>query len=350
MLISQISNSKDCNYKESLKVGIIPNNYVDYQHYLYYTLGNYSLRNNIEFEINNVDFDLDEYDILFGEYKDLIKLSKFKVDIPEKIEIFYEKNNISIVDNIFPLDLDTLILLTKSNIDINSLEDLVAYNHPIRYTTALPILSDDTFLKLLSFSLKNDFIEFNHNNTEYLVSLFKELHSNFNKNIINSTYLELYNSFEDRENIYTLFSDGILLNKNINYENFILFPNPKYIWNENKGIFDNNNNSLPISFYGFSAYVNNSNQIGFLCYLVEEEIRLNTFRNFNNGISPLSSKELEKIKDQLSTKHIEILDKKNQQILNPFIRNDQKNIDELIDIILNINISKKEYNGSDYLN
>ena len=38
--------------------------------------------------------------------------------------------------------------------------------------------------------------------------------------IFNNNFLEVFNSYENSENIYTLFSDGILLNKNITLEVF----------------------------------------------------------------------------------------------------------------------------------
>ena len=43
----------------------------------------------------------------------------------------------------------------------------------------------------------------------------KKLPENLNKNIVNNNFLEVFNSYENSENVYTLFSDGILLNKNI---------------------------------------------------------------------------------------------------------------------------------------
>lgn len=345
----KLAISSECEIKNNLRVGIIPNDFTDYKHYLYYTLGDYSLINDINFDIGVVDYNLDEFDIIFGEFRELNKLSKSKIEIPNKLKEFYEENKITINNNIYPLDLDTLILLSHTNRKVSNLEDLTSIYDSARYTTAIPLLSNDIFLKLIINGLKReDYISYDANN-EYFIDALKKIQINSNKNILNANNQELYNSYEDKENIFTLFSDGILLYKNINYQTFDLFPETRYLWNEEMGIFDINTKS-PISFFGFSALVLNKNQIGFLCYLTEENIRMNTFKNFNIGISPLSLNEVKKIKDNLSDKHIEILEKKNLYILNPYQEVNELVIKNLKRIILGQMEYKDLLNKKDYLN
>ncbi len=333
ILISKAGFTSNCQVERNLKVGMIPNNFIDYQHYLYYTLGNYALINGIDFELSFVNFDIDEYDIIFGEYKDLNKLNKRPIDIPISLNKFYEDNQIIITDNIYPLDLDTLILLSHTNEKIFNLEELTQQYDSTKYTTAIPILNDEILLKLLSNGLKKENIMIDEINSEYLLNLLKRLQVNSNKYIYNANYQEIYNSFEDNENIFTLFSDGILLYKNANYKTFALFPETNFLWNEELGIFSNNS-STPASFFGFSAYVLNKDKIGFLCYLTEENVRLNTFKNFNLGISPLSIYELKNIKEKLSIDHIELLKNKNLNIFDPFEKKNYSNIENFEKIIL----------------
>ena len=111
---SQNLISNECLTKKDLKIGLIENSYIDYEYYLYYALGEYSSHNDILFNINEVNENVDEFDIVFGEFRDLEKLSLNKIAVPDKVLNFYKKNEIEILGNIFPLDLDTFILLSQN--------------------------------------------------------------------------------------------------------------------------------------------------------------------------------------------------------------------------------------------
>ena len=115
IIISNNSNSNECLTKKGLNIGFIENSYIDYKYYLYYSLGDYSLLNNIEFTISEVNQNANEFDIIFGEYRDLEKLSLNQTQIPDKVLNFYNNNEIEITGNLFPLDLDTFIILSKEN-------------------------------------------------------------------------------------------------------------------------------------------------------------------------------------------------------------------------------------------
>ena len=74
-----------------------------------------------------------------------------------------------------------------------------------------------------------------------------------------------------RENLFTLFSDGILFYKNLQNSYFNLFPQNKFIWNEDLGIFSNSSNSIPYSYYGFSAFINNTNHLDYCAILPKKK-------------------------------------------------------------------------------
>ena len=162
---------------------------------------------------------------------------------------------------------------------------------------------------------------------ELTADLFSKTYQNLNKNIVNNNFLEVFNSYENSENVYTLFSDGILLNKNIEFRNFQLFPKSKYIWDSDEGVFKESIESKPLSFYGFSAYLNNSQGSGLLCYLIDEEVRLKAFRDFNIQLSPLSINEVKSIEDDLPDNYKKILENKNKNVLKPNYSLENKNYD-----------------------
>ena len=58
-----------------------------------------------------------------------------------------------------------------------------------------------------------------------------------NKNILDTNFIEIYDSFENKENLFTLFNDGILLYKNLSNNHFRLFPQSEYIWDKNRGVY-----------------------------------------------------------------------------------------------------------------
>ena len=314
---SKNSLSKECLTKKDLKIGLIENNYIDYKYYLYYALGEYSSDNEVLFDINLVDNNADEFDIIFGEFGDLKKLSSNKIIIPDRLQNFYKNNDIEILGNIFPLDLDTFILLSKNEIENLTFEELIEIYNPVKYTLGMSFLTNEEIINLLIYHLEEPSIDINSSSFELTTNLFKSIYKNINKNILNNNFLEVYNSFENSENVYTLFSDGILLNKNTDFNKFQLFPKSKYIWNQEKGIFEDNLEANPISFYGFSAYLNNLQSSGFLCYLINEKVRIKAFKDFNIQLSPLSLNEVKSIENELPTAYIDILSKKNKNIFTP---------------------------------
>ena len=102
-------SAKECKFGNIIKIGLIKNDYINYQYYLSYMIDKYSLKNSVNYELIEVDGNIDEFDIIFGEYKDLKKLSIRNIQLPTKLEISYKENNIIIDNNILPLDLHTFI-------------------------------------------------------------------------------------------------------------------------------------------------------------------------------------------------------------------------------------------------
>lgn len=322
--------SEECSNENDLRIGLINQEFIDYEPYLFYTLGNYASSQNLEFEISFVENNADEFDIIFGEYHDLDKFSKYGIEYPKEIITFYESNEISISNNILPLDLDTFILLSHETHDILNIQDLSNYYDPNRYTLGMNINNKKNLINLISYNFD---INNNLNKDVALESIlhhYSNLYKNLNKNIINSNFLEIFESYEDKENVFTLFSDSIILYKNIDYMTYQIFPKNRYVWNANKGIFQERKTVDPISNFGFSAYVNTTNNLGFICYLIEEDLRIKTFQNFNIQISPLSINEVNSIKKSLPKSYLEILKNKRKFILN----NKDKYKNDIYDFLL----------------
>ena len=343
-------SGNECGTKSPLKIGLIDNDYINYEYYLYYELGNFAVDKNLEFEIQKVENNVNEFDIIFGEYYDLIKLSQNKVNYPTSIKNYYSENNIELSNNIFPLDLDTFILISK-NIEkkINNLEDLSKYYDPIRYTLGINFKLQNEVSKIIAYN--TGYTDFNLEiiENETLLNLFGKAYKNLNKNILSSDFLETYNSYENGENVYTLFNDGILLNKNFKYHTYQLFPQSKYKWNRDEGIFLEKSETIPYSYYGFSAYLNNTNEFGFLCHLIKEDVRNNSFKNFNIALSPLSANEV-KGYEELPEGYIEILNSKNQNILNINYKNFSQKYELLKSIIFGNHSYQESIETNDYLN
>jgi len=129
---------------------------------------------------------------------------------------------------------------------------------------------------------------------------------------------------------------------------FNVFPQNKFKWNEDLGLFDNIINPVPYSYYGFSAFINNVNQIGLLCHLTKQEVRNNTFRNFNIQISPLSISELKDF-EKLPIGYVEIVDLKNKNIID-----EEQNILSQINFIRDVIFGNQSYRNliksNNYLN
>ena len=343
-------SGNECGTNSPLKIGLIENDYINYEYYLYYELGNFAVDKNLEFEIQKVENNVNEFDIIFGEYYDLIRLSQNKVNYPTSIKNYYSENNIELSNNIFPLDLDTFVLISK-NIEkkINNLEDLSKYYDPIRYTLGINFKLQNEVSKIIAYN--TGYTDFNLEiiENETLLNLFGKAYKNLNKNILSSDFLETYNSYENGENVYTLFNDGILLNKNFKYQTYQLFPQSKYKWNRDEGIFLEKSETVPYSYYGFSAYLNNTNEFGFLCHLIKDDVRNNSFKNFNIALSPLSANEV-KGYEGLPEGYIEILNSKNQNILNINYKNFSQKYELLKSIIFGNHSYQKSIETNDYLN
>ena len=340
--------SEKCSDDKNLKIGLINNGYIDYQYYLYYELGNYVQQNNIDFELAFVDQNIDEFDIVFGEFNQLKKLSITEILLPNQIKKFYEENGLDIKHNILPLDLDTLVVLSNETSSLKNLAELSNIYSPIKYTFGMNFNNNEHLSRLISFSSHQQIIDLESHTVESTLSSLNKLYSNANKNILEANFLEIYNSYESRENLFTLFSDGILLYKNLQDSYFNVFPQNKFKWNEDLGAFENISDFVPYSYYGFSAFINNTNQIGLLCHLTKQEVRNNTFRNFNLQISPLSMSELKNF-ETLPAGYEKIVNLKNTNIID-----EEQNILSQIDLIRDIIFGNQRYRdiieSNNYLN
>ena len=335
LLFSQNVLPNECITKNKIKIGYIENDYIDYKYYIYYLLSNYSLSKNLEYEFEAANNNLDEFDIIFGEYSDLSKLSLRDIELPSKIKEFYNKNEIEISNNILPLDLDTFIILGDKKYNELYLEEFSNIFSPYKYTLGLSFLRDENIINLIIYNSELDNININNFIIESNISYLKKIFKNMNNNVIRSGYSEVFESYENFENIFTLFSDGILLYKNNNNALFKLFPKSKYIWDEEKGVFINNNYKKPTSFFGFSAYVNNINNIGLICYMIEPDIRMKAFRDFNIQVSPLSIDEVKNIIHEIPDDYKEILKNKNKYIKKPNYEINYDQYNDIKDVIFN---------------
>lgn len=342
--------AKNCDTNPFLKIGLIENKYIDYKHYLYHTLGNYSVLNSSEFEISTVKNNIDEFDIIFGEYNELQNLSLNKIEYPEIVLDFYKNNNILIKDNILPLDLDTFIILSQNNFEIIDQYEFENLYSPSMYTLGLSLKDEINIMKLLYFINDKNKLDMNNLSTEISINFFEKIRKNINDNTLDSNILEVMNSHDRSENLFTLFSDGTLLYKDIKFETFQLFPQKNIFWNKKKGYFEENLDLRPISFYGLSAYINNSNKIGFICYMLNEDVRLSSFKNFNIELSPFSVVEVESIKQEIPPQYVEILKLKSNYI---FDSNFETNL-EYYEYVKDIIVGKKKYKNlidhNNYLN
>ena len=340
--------SEECSIENNLRVGLINNNFIDYQYYLYYELGNYAQINNLEFELDIVDKNIDEFDIIFGEFNQLKNLTIKEISLPNQIKKFYKDNGLEIGQNILPLDLDTYIVLSNEDYSLKNIEELSNLYSPIKYTFGMNFNNNEDLSRLISFSNHQEIINLESNTVESTLSSFNKLYKNTNKNILDANFIELYNSYENKENLFTLFSDGILFYKNLQKSNFNLFPQNNFIWNENLGIFSNISNPIPYSYYGFSAFINNTNHIGVLCHFTKEEVRDHTFQNFNLQIGPISMNELKNF-ENLPIGYEEIVNLKNKNIIDT----DQNLLDQ-IDSIREIIFGNAKYSdlieSNNYLN
>ena len=206
--VNNLIASEECKVSSDLKIGMINNDFIDYRYYIYYELDKYSLSENINFELGFVQNNIDEFDIIFGEWEDLHNLSLIDTTYPEPINNFYIENGLEIKKNILPLDLDTFLILGTQNDPISSLDKLISFYNPNRYTIGMSLFGDHNLIKLLSFTNQTEFININPQTLDSTLMTFRKLYKNANKHILNKNFIELYNSYENRENVFTLFSMG----------------------------------------------------------------------------------------------------------------------------------------------
>lgn len=341
--------AQECNNKPNISVGILENNFIDYSYYIYYALGKYSSENKIQYKIEKVENNPDKFDIIFGEYRDLVNLSMRNVSLPATISDFYNENEIRVTNNLLPLDLDTFIILSQDEVKKINLEDFSNYYSNSKYTFGMSFKINYNILNLIKYNLEEKRIDPLNHSFESNLKLFSSTFKNSNKGLIDSSYPEVYNSYKNKENIFTLFNDGILLYKNIKYKSFQLFPKSKFFWDNENGIFKRREILKPYSYYGLSAYINNMGNIGFVCYMLNKEIREKGFRDFNIQLSPLSIKDTYTIEKNISTDYLEILNKKNKFIQTETIID--RHMDEKIRKIIFNKIKYKDlFDFNNYLN
>ena len=325
------------------------NNFIDYYYYLTYELDKFSTDKNIEFEISKYNQN-EKFDIIFGEFQELKKLERKKIDYPNDITSFYLDNNIEIQTNILPLDLDALIVVhNEDEEDINFIENIFNTRYPFRYTLALSFMYPQILDKLYIIYSQESELEKNEIYFDRFKKNFDNLFNNLNKSLLESSHEEILDSYNKNENVYTTFSDGVLMYQNFNFKNFQHFPSSLFKWNNQKGYFEKNIDPIPFSFYGLSAYLNNTNQIGFICHLLKPESRKNLFTNFNVSAGPLSHVEVIDY-ENIDKNYLQFLKKKNENIF----KNDLNILlDEYIVIensITNNDLSLKNLKVKDYLN
>lgn len=341
------SETSSCEKHKIINIGLVENSYIDYKTYLHYFIGKYSLNiENFEYEISNISEENGNFDFIFGEYNDLKQFELSELKLPENIKNFYDNNEINIDKNLLPLDLDSYILLSKENIKLNNLEELANLSSRFKYTIGFSLM-DKRNIHVIWNSIieQKDFIKSDMHAESGAINL-KKIVKNSNKNILENDLLGVYDSYIENENIYTLFSDAILLYKNVDYKHFLSFPKSNYKWDNNLGIYTSQKNYNPTSFFGFSVIVNKPNKLGFICFLTQEEIREQTFRDFNVEIGPLSLNELKKIEENLNPAHLELLENKNKSINKTKI----KDYENLINFILNDYELKNLIKDRNYIN
>ena len=151
--------------------------------------------------------------------------------------------------------------------------------------------------------------------------MHKNLFKFSNKNILNANYTEIYDSYKNKENVFTIFQDGIILYEN-GIQEYQLMPQSIYKWNKSLGYFEEKKKNIPYSFFGFSVYLNNNDNYGFICHLIDKDVRFDTFTKFNIQIGPLSSYEVKNANIEMSKDYLEFLDLKSNNVIEV-----RKNID-----------------------
>lgn len=311
---------------ELIKVALIKDEFKDYKNYIEYELSSYSSEKKIEYQLIETDNLENEnnFDIIFGEYNSLTKYSKNVKEMNLCQTKFYEKNNIEISEDIFPIDLDSyLIFSNKYKKKIQSFQDLSKLIDPLKYTIGFSLVKKNFVEDIFIFSSPNN-LEVLYEDIIFLsnYSLLSRLNKNINKFTINSDHYDLYNSYINNENLFTIFEDGIILNKDFKYQYYQLFPQSNYQWDDEMGIFKKIDKLNQVSFFGLSVKLINDEYSDFFCFLTRNDRRKNAFENFNLGISPLSRNEVLNI--SVSEEYLKILDRKKNNIIN--LSDEYKNI------------------------
>ena len=161
--------------KKKLNIGFIENNYIDYKYYLYYALGEYSLINDVEFTISEVNLNANEFDIIFGEFRDLAKLSLNQTQVPNKVLNFYNDNEVEVMGNIFPLDLDTFILLSQDNYEKLTFEEFSELYSPVKYTLGMSFKTREDVINLILYHLEQPTINLSSLSLELTADLFSKI-------------------------------------------------------------------------------------------------------------------------------------------------------------------------------
>lgn len=350
LLISNNLFSQTCEYEEKLKIGLIENKYVDYKDLLQYEISKLSNIVEIEFNQNINKEEYSNYDLVFGEYWDLLDFPLSTIDLPNELQRFYDENKIKVINNLLPLDLDTFIIISNDKHDFKYLDEIANLNYSNKYTIGLSLLNEEKLLQLITYGMNNNSIDLNNIEIEYLLTIYKKLFKNMNKNILYSDYNSTIESFNNNENVYLILEDGSILNKILKNKEYSLFPITKYSFSDEKGRFIKNNQKIPYAFYGFSVYLNKQ-KYGLICQLLSKEVRFNTFENFDLNISPFSISEFEEFENLIPYGYDEILKYKNLNILD--ISKYKKNLIK-DNILNNYLLGKEDYSSqitiSDYLN
>ena len=315
-----LAEEKNCpSIKDNISAHLISDGFYNYQEFLHYSLGKFSTHNQKNYNLN-VANELDLIgigsDIIFGEYNELKKIisSEKKLITPDYIKEFYIGNKIKNSEennNLYPLDLDTYILVSNNKIkNITHEEDIYNSIDPNKYTLSQSFYSENETINFLNYLLMNNEMNFDSPFLESILFNQKKKYSLINKNTFLGSYEEITTTFHNEENLYAFFHDGYAYRENLE---FINYPNSELIWDKKLGRFVFNEIKNITSFFGFSALVNKKNGYSFLCYLTKKETRDDLIRSFDLGVSPLSINDVINSND-ISIQYEKLLELKNQNI------------------------------------
>ena len=120
------------------------------------------------------------------------------------------------------------------------IENIFNTRYPFRYTLALSFMYPQILDKLFtSFILKRVNLKRMKFILIDLKKNFDNLFNNLNKSLLESSHEEILDSYNKNENVYTTFSDGVLMYQNFNFKNFQHLASSLFKWNNQKGYFEN---------------------------------------------------------------------------------------------------------------